>query len=119
VHWGLAEDIRALKRVKDSLSLGRPLPVAFNEGRVWGHKQRLYERVLPMLAEHQLAHLVEAASTCDGIIKGLKHPQWPLEPWDALRRLALLLVQAVASPPAPRGKAPLLRAGLRLALEAP
>jgi DNA polymerase-3 subunit delta len=119
VHWSLAEDIRALKRVKDSLSLGRSLPLAFNENRVWGAKQRLYERVLPLLAEHQLAHLVEAASTCDGIVKGLKHPQWPLDPWDALRRLALLLVQAVASPPAPRGKAPLLRAAPRLALEAP
>jgi DNA polymerase-3 subunit delta len=118
VHWSLAEDIRALKRVKDALGQGKPLPLAFNEGRVWGVKQRLYERVLPLLAEHQLAHLVEAASVCDGVIKGLKHPQWPLEPWEAIRRLALLLVQAVASPPAPRGKAPLLRAGPRLALEA-
>jgi DNA polymerase-3 subunit delta len=117
VHWSLAEDIRALKRVKDALGQGRPLPMAFNEQRVWGVKQRLYERVLPLLAEHRLAHLVEAASVCDGVIKGLKHPQWPLEPWEALRRLALLLVQAVASPPAPRGKAPLLRAAPRLVLE--
>ena len=117
-HWHLADAITALKRVKDAQGQGRPLPVAFNENRVWGVKQRLYERVLPLLAEHQLAHLVEAASICDGVIKGLKHPLWPLEPWDALRRLALLLVQAVASPPAPRGKAPLLHAGPRLALEA-
>jgi DNA polymerase-3 subunit delta len=117
VHWSLAEDIRALKRVKDALGQGKPLPMAFNEQRVWGVKQRLYERVLPLLAEHQLAHLLEAASVCDGVIKGLKHPQWPLEPWDALRRLALLLVQAVASPPAPRGRAPLLRAAPRLVLE--
>ena len=118
VHWHVADTISALKRVKDALGQGKPLPVAFNECRVWGVKQRLYERVLPMLAEHQLAHLVEAASLCDGVIKGLKHPQWPLDPWDALRRLTLLLVQAVASPPAPRGKAPVLRAGPRLALEA-
>ncbi len=118
VHWSLAEDIRALKRVKDALAHGKPLPMAFNESRVWGLKQRLYERVLPLLAEHQLAHLVEAASVCDGVIKGLKHPQWPLDPWQALRRLALLLVQAVAAPPAPRGKAPLLRASPRLVLEA-
>ena len=76
------------------------------------------QRPLALLAEHQLAHLVEAASLCDGVVKGLKHPLWPLDPWDALRHLVLLLVQAVASPPAPRGKAPLLRAGPRLALEA-
>ena len=118
VHWSLAEDIRALKRVKDALAQGKPLPMAFNESRVWGTKQRLYERVLPQLAEHQLGHLVESASICDGVIKGLKHPLWPLDPWRALRRLALLMVQAVASQPAARGKAALLRTGPRLALEA-
>ena len=130
VHWALAEDIRGLKRVKDAMGQGKPMPMALREARVWGAKERLYERVLPLLSDHQLAHLVAAASLCDGIVKGLKHPLWPLEPWDALRRLALMLVQAVvqagvqsvmpavASPPAPRGRAPLLRAGPRIALEA-
>jgi len=115
VHWALAEDIRGLRRVRDALDHGRPLPMALREARVWGPKERLYERVLPLLAGHQLDHLVEAASTCDGIVKGLKHPLWPAEPWDALRRLALMLVQAVAAPPPARGRAPLLK---RLALEA-
>ena len=119
VHWSLAEDIRGLKRAKDALDQGRPLPMALREARAWGQKERLFERVLPLLAAHQLDHLVEAASVCDGIIKGLKHPQWPLDPWAALTRLALLLVQAVALPLAPRGKTPLLRAVPRLALEAP
>ena len=26
VHWALAEDIRALKRVKDAMNAGRPCP---------------------------------------------------------------------------------------------
>ncbi len=105
VHWTLAEDIRALKRVKDAMSEGRPLPMALREARVWGAKERLYERVLPALAEHQLAHLVEAASICDGIIKGLKHPEWPIDAWAALKRLMLLTLQQVASSAstAPRG----------------
>ena len=118
VHWSLAEDIRALKRVKESLAQGRPLPMAFNESRVWGAKQRLYEGALERLSAQQLAHLVEAASLCDGIVKGLKHPQWPLEPWEALTRLALMLVQAVTAPVAPRGKSSSSRATPRLALEA-
>ena len=106
VHWTLSEDIRALKRVKDALADGKPMPMALREARVWGAKERLYERVLPALAEHQLAHLVEAASICDGIIKGLKHPEWPLDPWAALKRLMLLTMQQVASAPAaPRGTA--------------
>ena len=116
VHWTLTEDIRALKRVKDALADGKPLPMALREARVWGAKERLYERVLPALADHQLAHLVEAASICDGIIKGLKHPDWPLDGWAALKRLMLLTLQQVAAPPtAARGTKP---ARVQLALHA-
>ena len=116
VHWTLAEDIRALKRVKDAMTEGKPLPMALREARVWGSKERLYERVLPSLAEHQLAHLVEAASVCDGIIKGLKHPDWPLDAWAALKRLMLLTMQQVVASPAPsRGATP---ARTQLALQA-
>ena len=50
VHYTLAEDIRALKRVKDAMAAGRPLPMALREERVWGVKERLFERVLPQLA---------------------------------------------------------------------
>ena len=110
VHWTLAEDIRGLKRVKDALADGRPLPLALREARVWGVKERLYERALPLLAPHALDALLEAAQVCDGLVKGLKHPGWPSEPWDALQRLVLMLAQHTA---APRGSA-----GLRLALHA-
>jgi DNA polymerase III subunit delta len=116
VHWTLAEDIRALKRIKDAMTEGKPLPLALKEARVWGAKERLFERVLPTLADHQLAHLVQAASVCDGVIKGLKHPEWPLDPWSALKRLVLLTMQLVTSAPAaPRSAAP---AKLQLALNA-
>jgi DNA polymerase-3 subunit delta len=97
------------------MNQGKPLPVALREQRVWGVKERLFERVLPQLAEHQLAHLIEAASVCDGIIKGLKHPEWPVDAWAALKRLILLVMQQVAAlPAASRGRPPVLT---RLALE--
>jgi DNA polymerase III subunit delta len=95
VHWTLAEDLRALRRVREALDDGRPLPLALREARVWGVKERLFERVVPSLAEHQLAHLVEAASICDGLVKGLPHPDWPDDPWLALRRLVLMVLDAV------------------------
>jgi len=95
VHWTLAEDIRALHRVRAAQADGRPLPLALREARVWGLKERLFERALPLLADHQLEHLVEAASVCDGLVKGLRHPDWPAEPWDGLRRLVLMLLQAL------------------------
>lgn len=110
VHWTLAADIQALKRTRDALDAGRPLPLALQEARVWGAKQRLFERLAPLLSAHQLAHLLEAASVCDGLVKGLRHPDWPVEPWDALKRLVLMLLQVVV--PVPRGGPQ-----LRLALE--
>lgn len=117
VHWTLAEDIRALKRIKDALAEGKPLPVALKESRVWGVKERLFERVLPALADHQLSHLVQAASICDGVIKGLKHPEWPLDPFAALKRLVLLTLQQVATAAAPATRsAPAVK--LQLALQA-
>jgi DNA polymerase-3 subunit delta len=110
VHWTLAEDIRSLSRGRAALDRGQPLPLALKEARAWGLKEKLFERALPALSAQRLAQLLDAASVCDGICKGLKHDDWPLEPWDALRRLVLLALAGVA-PTAP-GRAP--RAGLAL-----
>ena len=91
VHWALAEDIRALKRVKDAMVAGKPLPMALRENRVWGAKERLFERILPRASDAALARLLQSAHLVDGIVKGLKVPDWPQEPWQALQRLALQL----------------------------
>jgi len=96
VHWTLAEDIRGLKRVKDALAAGKPLPLALREVRVWGAKERLFERAVTLMSESTLAHLLDAAHVCDGLMKGLKHPDWPLDPWEALKRLVLLLAEQTA-----------------------
>lgn len=89
VHWTLSEDIRALKRVRDAMAAGRPLPMALREQRVWGVKEKLFERILPRASDDGLLALLSAAQVCDGIVKGLRHPDWPLDPWAALRRLVL------------------------------
>jgi DNA polymerase-3 subunit delta len=94
VHYTLAEDIRALKRVKDAVAAGRPLPMALREQRIWGLRERLFERVLPRLTDVQLANLLHAAHQVDGIVKGLRHPGWPQQPWQALHRLAQSLCGA-------------------------
>ncbi|MDE2369793.1 MAG: DNA polymerase III subunit delta [Burkholderiales bacterium] len=102
VHWTLAEDLRALSRGRAALDAGRPLPLALKDARVWGVKEKLFERVLPALAAHQLAHLLDAASICDGIVKGLHHPDWPQDAWPALRRLLLMAIDAQTPAAAPR-----------------
>ena len=98
VHYTLSEDIRALKRVKDSMAAGRPLPMALREQRVWGMKERLYERVLPRLTTTALDNLLHSAHLVDGIVKGLKSPGWPTDGWQALHRLAMSLCQECLTP---------------------
>ncbi len=99
VHWSLADDLRALKRAHDALADGRPLPLALREARVWGVKERLFERLVPQLDGPGLDRLLHAARICDGLVKGLRHPDWPADPWQGLRRLALMLLEHSA----PRG----------------
>jgi DNA polymerase-3 subunit delta len=92
----LSEDIRTLARVRQGLDAGRPLPMALREQRVWGAKEQLMERALPRLPAPVLARWLEDAHTVDGIVKGLKVPDWPADPWAALRRLATTVAAACA-----------------------
>jgi len=103
VHWTLAEDIRALKRARDAMDGGKPLPMALREARVWGDKERLFERVLPGLDATALGALVAAASVCDGLVKGLRHPDWPSDAWDGLRRLVLMTMDVLGAGGGRRG----------------
>jgi DNA polymerase-3 subunit delta len=93
VHWALAEDIRAMKRVVDSMNAGRPIAMALRENRVWGTKEKQFERILPNVQQSAINKLLQAAHQVDGVVKGLKHPEWPSEPWQALHRLAQMMVR--------------------------
>lgn len=94
VHWALAEDIRTLHRIRHAVDEGKPLPLALRENRVWGLKEKLMERVLPRLDGATLSRLVQDAHRVDGIVKGLKHADWPADAWSALHQLALGLCRA-------------------------
>ena len=109
VHWTLAEDVRALRRVREAVDAGRPLSLALSQARVWGQKEKLFERAVPLLADHHLARWLAAASVCDGLVKGLRHPDWPNDPWDALQRLVLMMLEPLRPlAPAARAGAPVL-----------
>jgi DNA polymerase-3 subunit delta len=48
--------------------------------------------------------LLQAAHTVDGIVKGLKQPDWPASGWQSLHRLAGMLCEQCMAPkrsPAP------------------
>lgn len=94
VHYALAEDIRALKRVKDAVAAGKALPMVLREQRIWGPREKLFERVLPRLSVGLLEKLLQSAQQVDGIVKGLKVADWPSDNWQALHRLAMRLCRA-------------------------
>ena len=96
VHYTLADNICALQRVKDAMHHGRPLPMAMREQRIWGDREQLFERVLPRLDGTALAELLQSAHRVDGIVKGLKQPDWPDDPWQSLHRLAFELCRLCA-----------------------
>jgi DNA polymerase-3 subunit delta len=100
VHYTLAEEIRALKRVKDAVAAGKALPMVLREQRIWGPRERLFERVLPRLSVSMLDKLLQSAHQVDGIVKGLKVPEWPTDSWQALHRLAMRLCRACMARPA-------------------
>jgi DNA polymerase-3 subunit delta len=114
VHWTLAEDIRALKRVRDAMKGGKPLPMALRENRVWGVRERLFERAVPLLTDNGLAALLDAAQICDGLVKGLRHPDWPLDAWESLRRLVLMLIEQLSSNAPANGRARVVTTRLAL-----
>ena len=67
---------------------------------------RIKPGALPRLGTTTLDNLLYAAHQVDGIVKGLKQPDWPLDSWQALQRLALDLCRACAAPSAKTPGAP-------------
>ena len=93
---------------------GQPLPMALREGA------RLGRQGAPLRARRAAAtdtpldaSCCDAAQVCDGLVKGLKHPDWPVDPWDGLKRLVLMLLQAPRRR-RPHAAAPRLRTRLAL-----
>lgn len=101
VLYMLAEDLLALKRIRSGLDTGKPLPMALREQRVWGVREKLFERALPRLSGRILSQLVHDAHLVDGIVKGITAKNWPTDSWAALHRLALRVCRC-CMPPQPR-----------------
>ena len=108
VHWQLADDLRAVLRVHEALAEGQPIPMALSAARVWGARQRSLERAVPLFTARAAARLVSAAAVCDGVAKGLRRPDWPEDPWAALRRLVLMTMHFTSAPSATRAGRPSL-----------
>lgn len=86
VLWVMAEDIRAVTRVKQGLAAGRAAPDLFREHRVWGEvRQRLVATAARRIGDAALDAALGHAATVDRMVKGLAKGN----AWDELLRLGL------------------------------
>lgn len=95
LHWLLSDDVRALRRGVQAMAAGQPLPMALRAARVWGPKEKWFERVLPLLRPAQCDALLASVQQLEGICKGLRQPGWPNEPWAAMRHWLLMAAGAL------------------------
>ena len=95
VLWAIAEEARAMARVKAAMAAGRPLAQALRDARVWGPRQDLMPAALRRLTQSQLVAALRHAAEIDRMIKGLASG----DVWDALLQLGLALAT-----PAPQGR---------------
>lgn len=66
--------------------------------RIWGNKEKLFERVVPRLTANAAVRLLHSAHVVDGIVKGLPADNWPSDSWQALRKLAVDMVTTLQGP---------------------
>ncbi|GAA4407325.1 DNA polymerase III subunit delta [Quisquiliibacterium transsilvanicum] len=97
--WAISDPIRNLARLADGSGQGRPLTQRMRELRIFGPRERLYERALGRLDARALAVALQEAARIDRIIKGLVAD----DAWAAMARLAASIAgaPALARPPDP------------------
>jgi acyl-CoA reductase-like NAD-dependent aldehyde dehydrogenase len=55
--------------VKDAVAAGKALPMVLREQRIWGPRERLFERILPSLSVSAIDKLLVSAHHVDGIVR--------------------------------------------------
>jgi len=86
VLWLLAEEIRAVCRVQEGITSGRPLAEMLREARVWGDaRQSLVGRAARSFPRAALLSALEHAAGVDRMVKGVVKG----DAWDELLQLGL------------------------------
>ena len=89
VIWAISEELRALIRVKSQVDAGRPFSVAARENRIWGPRERLFERALGRLDAGLLQQALARVAAVDRLAKGLRAPRADSDAWLELTDIAL------------------------------
>ena len=89
VLWVVTEELRTLLRVKAHVDAGRPFAVAARENRVWGPREKLFERALARVSVDALESALLRAADVDRLAKGLRAPHVDSDAWLELTQLTL------------------------------
>ncbi len=89
VLWVIAEELRTLLRIKTDVDAGRSFSVAARENRVWGPREKLFERAFGRVSAHALEAALLRAAEIDRLAKGLRAPRTDSNVWLELTELAL------------------------------
>ena len=89
VLWVVTEELRTLLRVKAHVDAGRPFAVAARENRLWGPREKLFERALSRVSVDALESALLRAADIDRLAKGLRAPRADSDAWLELTQLAL------------------------------
>ena len=93
--WQLTEVIRALGRVVNLTTAGRPIAVALREARIYGPRQSLFQSCHSRFTPQDVVEALAHAAAIDRIIKGLDKGDL----WDELLHLALRFARTDAPRP--------------------
>ncbi len=85
ILWVIAEDLRMLARVQQSMATGRPVEAALREARIPRHRERLIAAACRRIGATRAWRALRHAGEVDTIAKGLKQD----DPWVALERLVM------------------------------
>jgi DNA polymerase-3 subunit delta len=94
IHYRLADDALALQRVHAAVARGYALPMALRDERIWGVREKLFARAVPLLNNAKVNALVVAAHQIDGITKGLEHANWPKDATLAMHQWVIMFAKA-------------------------
>ena len=97
VLWVIAEELRTLMRIKAHVDAGRPFSVAARENRIWGPREKLFERALARVSPGALEAALTRAAEIDRLCKGLPAPRTDSNVWLELTELALSVTGSVRS----------------------
>jgi DNA polymerase-3 subunit delta len=100
VLWAIAEEARAMAKVRAALDAGQPIQQALRDARVWGPRQDLLPAAMRRIESGALIGILGQAAIADRMIKGLEAG----DVWDALMQLGLSLMPTPATGRAPSNR---------------